>query len=519
MLGNGAPTKLPSTKEYIYMRNEKFEDIVKRIPLDEVKKYYIDEGLSVEKCAKALGVCYSTASKLIKYYNIVKPESQRTEEKAKNLSQNRGYLFNSVIERISCDEIYQLYIIDNKSYDFLLEHYNITPSMLDKVLRYYNIHKSRKQSSSLVLDTKYSKYGGKEAYDAVVAEKTRKTIIDKDGSLESHYQKVQEKVAKTYEERYGSRNFYNKDAMRATCLERYGVEAPCMLPQARMRGNNSKPNLAFAQLLEDNHIVYEREFNLDKYSYDFKVGNILIEIDPSITHNITFNPFGRDTISPSYHKDKSDCAKENGFRCIHIFDWDDANKIVNLLTKRNTVYARECKVMEVGKDIARDYLETFHLQGYAKDEIRLALVYGDMMIVSMMTFGKPRYNKKFDYEIIRYCSNYNVIGGAEKLFKYFVDKYSPTSIISYCDDSKFNGDIYGKLNFRKTSCKLSKHWFNLLSGEHITDNLLRQRGFDQLFNEQFGKGTSNEELMREYGFVEVYDCGQSRYEWYNLKNV
>ena len=53
------------------------------------------------------------------------------------------------------------------------------------------------------------------------------------------------------------------------------------------------------------------------------------------------------------------------------------------------------------------------------------------------------------------------------------------------------------------------------NGKHITDNLLRQRGFDQLFDANFGKGTSNEELMQSFGFVEIYDCGQSRYEWHN----
>lgn len=49
---------------------------------------------------------------------------------------------------------------------------------------------------------------------------------------------------------------------------------------------------------------------------------------------------------------------------------------------------------------------------------------------------------------------------------------------------------------------------------HITDNLLRQQGFDRLVGEEFGvygKGTSNEEIMLENGFVEIYDCGQSSY--------
>jgi hypothetical protein len=29
-----------------------------------------------------------------------------------------------------------------------------------------------------------------------------------------------------------------------------------------------------------------------------------------------------------------------------------------------------------------------------------------------------------------------------------------------------------------------------------------------LHKTNFGKGTSNEELMKEHGYVEIYDCGQ-----------
>lgn len=49
--------------------------------------------------------------------------------------------------------------------------------------------------------------------------------------------------------------------------------------------------------------------------------------------------------------------------------------------------------------------------------------------------------------------------------------------------------------------------------KHITDNLLRQRGFDQLFGTNYGKGTSNEELMRQAGFDEVVDAGQITFLW------
>lgn len=129
-----------------------------------------------------------------------------------------------------------------------------------------------------------------------------------------------------------------------------------------------------------------------------------------------------------------------------------------------------------------------------------------------------RYNKKYQFELLRYCSTYNVTGGANKLFQYFLKTFDPVSIVSYCDLSKFKGDLYQRLGFVQTSCSVSKHWFNMKTRKHITDNLLRQRGFDQLLGKEygtFGKGTSNEQLMLEHEFVEIYDSGQATFVWKN----
>ena len=131
-----------------------------------------------------------------------------------------------------------------------------------------------------------------------------------------------------------------------------------------------------------------------------------------------------------------------------------------------------------------------------------------------MSFGNSRYNKNYQYELLRYCSSRNVIGGAEKLFKHFIKTYNPESIISYCDRSKFRGDVYKKLGFTlKSEGKPSCHWYRPKDSKHISDGLLRQRGFDQLFGTNYGKGTSNEELMIEHNFVPIYDCGQDTYVW------
>ena len=98
------------------------------------------------------------------------------------------------------------------------------------------------------------------------------------------------------------------------------------------------------------------------------------------------------------------------------------------------------------------------------------------------------------------------------MFSRFIKEYNPTSIISYCDRSKFTGTVYTKLGMKLDhSTNPARIWS--LGDMKITDNLLRQRGYDQLFNTNFGKGASNEELMLENGWLPVYDCGQDVYVW------
>jgi hypothetical protein len=281
---------------------------------------------------------------------------------------------------------------------------------------------------------------------------------------------------------------------------------------AGYRTSDSQPNLCFKELLDVNDIAYNREFRIEKYSYDFKVGNTLVEIDPTATHNTTWSPFGK-TISKDYHLLKTECATVNGFRCLHLFDWDDAAKAVRMLGKRDVVYARKCDIREVEKREVKTFINEHHLQNYAIDKVRVGL-YHDGELVSVMTFGKPRYNKNYEWELIRFCSSKNVVGGSRRMFVYFVKQYHPTSIVSYCDLSKFSGETYATLGFSKIrQTRPTKHWHNPQTGKHVTDNLLRQRGFDQLFGTSYGKGSSNAELMLSHGFVEVYDCGQATYVW------
>ena len=338
---------------------------------------------------------------------------------------------------------------------------------------------------------------------------------------------VKEKIRQTNLERYGVgcalQNKEIKDRVRQTNLERYGVEYYCMTDDCINKNKPyriSKINKEFYNKLLDNGINCELEYYIGTKGFDIKSNNTLIEINPSYTHNSTFEAkFKTKSIPPKehdYHLNKTKLANEHNLHCIHIFDWDDKDKIINLLLPKTQLYARKCELKEVSIKDANDFLNLYHLQGsLMKQEVCLGL-YHNNELIELMTFGKPRYNKNYEYELLRLCTHkdYRVTGGTQRLYKYFIENFKPESIISYCDISKFSGEVYDKLGFTlKSTSKPTRHWYNIKTEQHITDNLLRQRGFDQLFGTNYGKGTSNEELMLEYGFVEVYDCGQSTYTW------
>lgn len=147
---------------------------------------------------------------------------------------------------------------------------------------------------------------------------------------------------KKSEEELQNRNDKIKNTYLKTIKDKYGVEGGyVMSPKCRYASTSaakdSKANLEFKKLLEQNGFkvdeIENREFPLGPFKYDFKINNILIEINPTATHNITKSPYKvKELISKEYHYNKTKYALENDYKCIHIFDWTDKNKVISLLS-------------------------------------------------------------------------------------------------------------------------------------------------------------------------------------------
>ena len=358
----------------------------------------------------------------------------------------------------------------------------------------------------------------------------------------SQCEAVKDKTAKTNLEKYGvkysiqSPSVYTKARQRQmivrrgnpgiakriaqsthlTCISKYGVDWPCQLPQCKRASNGrSKINDEFYKVLDSHNINYIEEFPIGKYSYDVLLPDTktLIEINPTYTHNAIGNHWGSG-LDKFYHRDKTNVGINNGYRVIHIWQWDDIDRILAMLKDKELIYARNCEVRVITQQTANEFLNTHHLQSSVTGQKICIGLYYENQLIEVMTFGTPRYNKKYQWELLRLATHcdYKVIGGASKLFSHFVKNNNPQSIISYCDRSKFTGDVYDRIGMKLDEVtEPNKIWSK--SDMKITNNLLLSRGYDQLFNTDFGKGTSNEELMLKDGWLPVYDCGQYRFIW------
>ena len=226
--------------------------------------------------------------------------------------------------------------------------------------------------------------------------------------------------------------------------------------------------------------------------------------------------------SKNYHKEKTELCEKNDIRLIQIYedDWVFKKEIVksrvlNLLYKPlKKIYARKCEIKEIADNkIIKEFLNNNHIQGFIGSKIKIGLFYNNELI-SLMTFGNLRKSmgqKKLEgsYEMLRFCNklNINVIGGASKLFKYFIRNYNPIEVVSYADRSWSGGKLYEKLGFQFLH-KTDPNYYYVIEGKR------RHRfGFrkDKLIKDGADKNKTEHEIMLEKKIFRIYDSGSLKY--------
>ena len=158
-------------------------------------------------------------------------------------------------------------------------------------------------------------------------------------------------------------------------------------------------------------------------------------------------------------------------------------------------------------------MEENHIQGFVGSNIKLGLFFNNEL-VSLMTFGNLRkslgqVSKKGVYELLRFCNkiNISVIGGASKLFKFFIKNYKVEEVISYSLNSYSDGNLYKNIGFNlENNTDINYFWCK---------NGIKYHRFnfrkDKLVKEGYDVTKTESEIMYERGYFKVFDCGSKKW--------
>ena len=248
---------------------------------------------------------------------------------------------------------------------------------------------------------------------------------------------------------------------------------------------------------------------------------VAIEFNGLYWHNSKFK-------DSNYHLDKLNDCEEKGIKLIQIFEdeWDNKQEItksrlLNILnlTKRK-IFARKTEIREVNSSLSMKFLRENHIQGELGSSIKLGLFYNNEL-VSLMTFGSLRKNlgqtkKEGSWELLRFCNKLNttVVGGASKLFKNFIENYSPKEVITYADRRWSNGEMYKHLGFNFEENTKPSYFY---VANKKRENRFKYRK-SELIKQGFNKNISEKEIMEGRNILRIYDCGTKRFKFIN-KNL
>jgi hypothetical protein len=218
-------------------------------------------------------------------------------------------------------------------------------------------------------------------------------------------------------------------------------------------------------------------------------------------------------------------AQTLGIKIINVWsnEWENKKDLVKatlksiLLGNSKKYYARKGIVKEIDNATYKNFCENNHLQGSGLASIRLGFFINNELL-EIMSFSKSRFNKNYQYEIMRECSKIDtqVVGGKSKLFNYFIKNYNPKSIISYCDQRYFNGNSYLKLGMTKLGETKPNYYYYLDKTSSLYSRIKFQKYKLNKLLINFDPKLSEQENMILNGYKIIFDCGQGIFSW--IKN-
>jgi hypothetical protein len=221
----------------------------------------------------------------------------------------------------------------------------------------------------------------------------------------------------------------------------------------------------------------------------------------------------------NYHLNKTISANSAGYRLIHIFEdeWSNKKDIVkNRLThilgvSSTSIYARKLDIREVSSMDARNFFNAHHLQGMVNSRHYLGLFEGNEL-VSCMSFSPVRFeDKENGFELMRFASSKNVVGGFSRLLKNFLKSHPEIKyLVSYADKRWSEGSVYEVNGFNRVSDSKPGYFWCNSRGDRFNRVLFQKHKLQNKLT-SFDSNKTEKQNCIDNGYFRVFDCGTSKW--------
>lgn len=463
------------------------------------------------------------------------------------------------LERYGCENAIASKSVREKSKNTIMDRYGV-----DNVSKLESIKEKKKQKS-------IERYGTDNVFQSEEIKEKRKETIRKKYGVDyiTQNETVKKAIANTNIERFGSKTFAESDVYRRQVFDKMVKDfAEFVVPLFSFEdfvGKQSSKNSVeyrwkcvkcgneFVQHIHstiiDGKVVYiprclkcHPKVSVGYSFVEKEVSEFISkELGLSIVENSRdiIKPYELDIFIPSkstaiefdglvwhsdftkkdrnYHLTKTNMCKNIGIRLIHIFEneWVEKKDIVkdklrSMLSANKRIFARKCTIKHISTAQCRDFLNENHIQGQDNSSIRLGLFHNDEL-VSVMTFCKPRFTDKYNYELSRYASKlgYSVVGGASKLLNEFSKENSGT-VVTYADLRFSDGGLYEAMGFKLLHTSPPNYWWT--NGSLVFSRYECQKHkLKDIIGDGFDENKTEEENMRSSGYFKIFDCGNLVY--------
>lgn len=500
-------------------------------PKEELEEYY--KSHTREDCKKHYNVGGTTLNKWLVTYDIKKERESLISDE----------MFN---------EMYRLYTEEHYSLAKLTKKYNISGPTIKKEFLSRGVdirdHLSAARLHNRLFQTNYN-LPSKEVLEKEYAEDSLNTIYSRYHISQNRLydllkeygiplKTLSEATAIAKKKQHASKNAFTKEDIEEA-MERNSnniriTSEEFKVSYGHMRSLIKRHGLSFP--------VPWRSKGEDKL-YQF-----LLSLEPSFVPNdkSIINPFELDAVShekriaveycglywhsehngkkdKNYHQNKYLKCKEKGYRLYTIFESDDERKVQSffrsVLGKNEKIHARKCTIQEINGTAAYNFHVLHHLNDAVRGSVNVGLFH-EGLLVMVASFGKSRFNKHYEWECTRMTSHsdFSVVGGASRLFSFFIKTHSPRSIITYADLRYGEGSVYlNHCGFEYKGLTSPNYWYfdkEMLTNYEIAILESRVKYQKHKLSEKllhFSDSMTEFQNMVENGYDRIWDCGNASY--------